>query len=1091
MLTCPRCGQENPEGARFCLSCGNELSAAPAPSRERKVVSILFVDLVGFTSRSDRADPEDVQQTLQRYHARVKDQLERHGGTVEKFIGDAVMAVFGAPVAHGDDPERAVRAGLRALEAIQELNREDPDLDLSARAAVTTGEAVVAVGTAPGSGEALAIGDVVNTASRLQSAAPPGQLVVGEETYRATRGVIAYEEMPAVEAKGKRDPVRAWLALAPVGAPAERPVTSAPIVGRDRELAVVASIWDRAVTERRPHLVTLLGPPGIGKSRLAREISASIDGRGGRVLRGRCYPYDTQAAYGAFGQQVRRLVGAFEQDPPAQVRDKVATAMAGLLSTQEAADVTRSLSLLLGLGLDEPMPDRTLLFLGPRRLIEELALDQPTLFVFEDIHWADAGDLDLIEYLAARVRDTSAVFLALARPELHDARPTWASGLPAQTTLALEPLAASEGAAIAAHILGAGAGVPSTIARLLEVAGGNPLFIEELTASSLEGGEPEGELPTTIRAAIASRLDALPPGPRAIMLDASVIGRTFWKGALRAVIDSGPEAGSGLDLEAGLDALEARDLIRRQPVSQVPGDVEFAFKHILIRDVAYATLPRESRRDRHRAVAQYIEDSGPDQARELAWLLAHHWREAGEPDKAIGYLLIEAERARDAWGTDEAVELFDAALALAGDESVRRRVRLARGLTLVKLEEYQRGAEELRDLLPELEGREELEALLAGGGAEMWTERNDQAMAMAERAVALAERLDDPELLPLAIARLSQAHGQRGEDGDLDRARELGDRALSTWVPGTRNAELAEHNVLQADIQYWTGAYENALERSRNARALAIDPTSAEMLLRGSGTESLSLAALGLYEQAIATVDRTIALGRELGRPVGVVLNYSTLPLRDVYDLEEARARTEEAVGHRTWSGFQMPRLNSLVDLLATDLLAGEVGPAQARWNSVWEEVRQGRSWQRWLLGGKMVALRAEIELRTDNVDDAVEWGRRAVDMARSTRRRKYETVSRLLLGRALLALGRTEEALAELQTAVSDADELRGPPGRWRARAALGSALYAKGDDGGAEAAFREAAAVIRDVAAGLSEPRAARFLAADEIRSVLNPAL
>jgi predicted ATPase len=766
----------------------------------------------------------------------------------------------------------------------------------------------------------------------------------------------------------------------------------------------------------------------------------------------------------------------------------VAAAVIDLVGEQQAGDVTRSLSLFLGLGLDEPMADRGLLFLGARRFVEQLALERPTLFVFEDIHWADPGELDLLEYLAARVRDTPAIFLALARPDLHDVRPAWGSGQAAQTTLALEPLSAEDGAAIAAHILGGDISRGPALTRLVEVAGGNPLFIEELAASSVEGAGT-GELPTTVRAAIASRIDALPPGPRAAVLDASVIGKTFWEGALLAIRSSSGDAGSREDLDQALDALEARDLIRRQPVSQVQGDVEFAFKHILIRDVAYATLPRDGRRERHRAVARHIEGSGPDQARELAWLLAHHWREAGEPERAIRYLLLAAERAAGAWATDEAVELYDAALALGVDDAVRRRIRLARGLTLARLEEFERAAGELAELLPELEGRDELEALLARGRSEMWTERNDEAFDLAQRALALAERLSDGELEPVARALLSQTHGQRGEEGDLDRARELGDRALAEWVPGTRTVELAEHNHLQADVHYWTGSYDTALDLSLAARKLAVDPNSIEIQLRGRGTESLSLAALGRYEQAISTIDGTIALGRELGRPVGVVLNYSTLPLRDVFDLVEAKNRSEEALGSRTWSGFQMPRLNSLVDLLHTDLLGGDIGKAQAGWEAVWDEVRQGRSWQRWLLGGKMVALRAEIELRAGQAEDAAEWAQRAVDMARSTHRRKYETSARTVLGRALVRMGKGDEALAELAAAMADADSLGSPPGRWRARAALGSARYAAGDDAGAEAAFRDAAAVVRDVADALSDARASRFLAAEEIRSVLNP--
>ncbi|MGH2554519.1 MAG: AAA family ATPase, partial [Actinomycetota bacterium] len=654
MASCPACGEANPDHAKFCLKCGSALTQAPPRGEERKLISVPFVGLVGFTSRSDRADPEDVRDTLQLYHSRVKEQIERYGGTVEKFIGDAVMAVFGAPVSHGDDAERAARAGLRVLEAIGELNREQPALDLSARAAVTTGEAVVAVGSVPELGEALAMGDVVNTASRLQSAAPTGRLVVGEETYRATRNVIAYEEMGSILAKGKREPVQAWLAVAPVAAPAERPVTSAPMVGRDREMALLESIWDRAVAERRPHLVTVIGPAGIGKSRLVREISSSIGDRGGRVVRGRCLPYETRAVYGAFSQQVKLIAGVFEQDPPETAREKLARAVSALVPEQEAPELTRYLSLLLGLGVDEPVDQRVLLFFAARRFIERLASEQPTLFVFEDVHWADGGELDLLEYLGTHVREASALLLTLARPELLDRRPTWGSGLGAQTTISLEPLSSSDAAAIAAHVLAGVAQSRSAVARLVEVAEGNPLFVEELTASLVEGVQRGGELPTTVKSAIASRLDALPPGARALLLDASVIGKTFWRGALQAL-------GAAYPIDEALEALEARDLVRREPLSRVRGDTEFTFKHMLIRDVAYATLPRGGRRERHATIARYIEEAGPEQAKDLAWLLAHHWAGAGEPNRAIDYLLLAAEAARDSWATEETIRLFESA----------------------------------------------------------------------------------------------------------------------------------------------------------------------------------------------------------------------------------------------------------------------------------------------------------------------------------------------------------------------------------------------------------------------------------------------
>jgi class 3 adenylate cyclase len=664
MPACPNCGNEPPAGAAFCPFCGADLQPAEPAREERKLVSVLFVDLVGFTSRSDRADPEDVRDTLQGFHASAKREIERFGGTVEKFIGDAVMAVFGAPVAHGDDAERAVRAGLRVVEGMAELNRDRAADPLEVRAAVNTGEAVIAVGTHPGSGEALALGDVVNTASRLQTSAPAGGLVVGEETYRATRHVIRYEQLEPVQAKGKRDPVGAWLALAPIGAPAERPPTTAPLVGRSRELDVLDSIWERATTERRPHLVTIVGPTGIGKSRVAAEFLHRAADAGALQLSGRCLPYG-QTSYRAFADQVRGAAGIFESEPTTDARHKLDAFARELMPAEEGEATAAHLGALIGLGTeDEGIQEPIQLFFSARRFVEETANDRPTVLLFEDIHWAEPAQLDLIEYLSAQVRDRPVLFLALARSELLEVRPTWGSGVLGHTTIPLEPLSSADSASIASHLL-ADDVEHASVERLVEVAEGNPLFIEELAASLADRG-PSDELPTTVRAAIASRIDALPPASRAALLAASVIGKHFWRGVLLAIDDLD-------DMDGALAALEARDLIRRESLSQVKDDAEFSFKHILIREVAYATLPRADRRRRHAAAAAYIEDALHDRARNLAWILAHHWREAGEDAKALPYLIAAAEQADDQLAFHHALELYSSALQLLDDDDPRRR----------------------------------------------------------------------------------------------------------------------------------------------------------------------------------------------------------------------------------------------------------------------------------------------------------------------------------------------------------------------------------------------------------------------------------
>ena len=1079
MTACPKCGAENPEGAKFCSSCGTKLRKGARAREERKIVSVLFVDLVGFTARSDRADPEDIRDLLQLYHSVVREQAELFGGTVEKFIGDAIMAVFGAPLAHTDDPERAVRAGLRALQAVEELNRQRPGLGLTARAAVNTGEAIVAIGSGYERGEALALGDVVNTASRLQTSAPPGRLVVGEETYRSTRDTIGYEERSPLGAKGKRDPLGAWLAVASVGGPAERTGRATPLVGRDREFGLLQTVWEGAIRENRPHLVTVIGPPGIGKSRLSREFAKLVEKGGGRSIRGRCLPYDTRDVYGAFAEQVKQVAHVFGQERPETARGKLAEAVSRLFDEAEQQEVTRCLSLLLGLGLDLPVDEQVLLLFAARRLVERLGIEQPTLLVFEDVHWADAGQLDLIEFLAVHVRETPVVLLALARPELLDGRPAWGTRVREQTTISLDPVSDTEAATLVGHLLGKEL-PPDAIGRLVEAAGGNPLFLEELTAGLLEGADLGQELPTTVRAAIAARVDALPSEHRSVLLAASVVGKVFWRGALRALETEA--------IDQALDDLETRDLIRREPTSRLRGDVEFSFKHMLIRDVCYATLPRAERRAAHQSVARYIEQMTGERDRELAWLLAHHWEAAGELARAVDYLLLAAERSLEAMAEHETVDLLERAQGLAADDDTRTRVQLVLALARVKFEDFDRAAVELEALIPKVQGRDELDVLLGLARCYHWTERTTEILQVGRRALEMAEGLGVTELVGPAMARLSQGHAMRGEEGDLDRAIQLGERAIEVWVPGIRLDDMAEHEHLLADQHYWTGHYGRALELSRAAHEQAVDPSSAEALLRGGGMEGLVLTAMGRYEEALASFDRVIALGRELGRPVRVLLNYSTMAFRELYDLDEARRRSEESLTQQgRWATFHMPWMNAEVDLVQTDLMAGEVGAAEVRWRKLWDEVMATPAWERWLLGGRMAALRAGIALETETPEAAAEWAQKAIAMARSVGRTKYESVARAMLGKALLAMGRRQDALRELKEAVRGADMLGNPAARWRTRADLATALGAAGDDEGEEGAFREAAGIIREVEAGLGSERATRFVATPQVARVL----
>src|SRR5215211_250184 len=412
MMRCQVCGQENPDVARFCLNCGSPLASAAAGGDERRVVTVLFVDMVGSTARAEKLDPEDQRALLDRYYARVRSEIERFGGMVEKFIGDAVMAVFGAPVAFGDDPERAVRAALAVRNAVDDLNAADPELDLQVRIAVNTGEAVAALGARPELGESMVAGDVVNTAARLQVHAPVNGIVVGEETYRTTRAAIEYTPGEAVTARGKARPIPIWFAGHPTTDAGQRRLSEAPLVGRQRELELLSGIWSRVIEESQAHLVTLVGPPGIGKSRLAYEFGERVSALGGRTLRGRSTPYGASTPYAAFASHVKQVAGIFDTDADEAASLKLHTAVETLLGADGAAEVASHLGALISLRTGTQAPDRQTLFLSVRRFVEALATRQPTLLVFEDVHWADSAMLDLMDELAALLHDSPVLLLA-------------------------------------------------------------------------------------------------------------------------------------------------------------------------------------------------------------------------------------------------------------------------------------------------------------------------------------------------------------------------------------------------------------------------------------------------------------------------------------------------------------------------------------------------------------------------------------------------------------------------------------------------------------------------------------------------------
>jgi class 3 adenylate cyclase len=786
MIVCAQCGAENRAEARFCDSCGAALAPEDASAREeRKVVTVLFADLVGFTSRAEQMDPEDVRAVLEPYHAHLRSELERYGGTVEKFIGDAVMALFGAPVAHEDDPERAIRAAL----AIRDWVREQEDLQL--RIAVTTGEALIALGARPSEGEGMASGDVVNTAARLQAAAPVNGILVDETTYRATAQAISYDEHGPVEAKGKAKPIRVWEtreARSRLGVDLARR-GGGPLVGREKEIDLLRDSLARARQEQAPQLVTLVGVPGIGKTRLVAELFADIEADPDLVYwrQGRCLPYGEGVTYWALSEMVKAQTGILDSDAEEEVAQKLNASVAEVLpAASDAAWVEGHLRPLVGLAEAIPTSGdrRAEAYAAWRRFFEALAEQRPLVLVFDDLHWADESLLDFIDHLVDWATGVPLLVVCTARPELLSRRPGWGGGKPNATTISLSPLSDGETARLV-HALLERAVLPAEVqATLIERAGGNPLYAEEFARMVDEVGEErELRLPESVQGIIAARLDALPLEEKQLLQDAAVVGKVFWLGTLELIGDRDRPSAEQL-----LHALERKEFVRRERRSSVGDETQYAFRHILVRDVAYSQIPRAARADKHRGAAEWIESLGrPDDHAEM---LAHHYLSALEFAAAAGEELPDvAERARLALraagdralalsSMRPAAQFYDSALALwPADDPERPYVLLGYGKALREVEVE--GADSLTEASAALAGRDregaaEAEIVLA----DIFWRRGQQAKSAHHRLRA-AELIADADPSPsktYVVGQLARFHMLASE---LDSAIRFGEEALA------------------------------------------------------------------------------------------------------------------------------------------------------------------------------------------------------------------------------------------------------------------------------------------------------------------------